>query len=315
MTRRTRLFGEIEKSQVQEGPSSISITDIAASGTTKLEEQHATTGIEHTFNRLTLRLTGTAADFNYSDTGDPTLTGDIPFADIRDYQKIVGTLRSTYEFQPRWAGFIETSLNERQYQEPVAVEGFRRGSTGWTALAGVNLRLAGTLFGEIAAGWGEQQPIDDSFATISGPLINGNLIWMATASTKLEFLARSSISETSLDESAGAVDHFFQLGLQQAFWRYLVLGVYASYEAADFAGTTQLDQRTKLGATGEYYFNPLLSAYARYKAYRLHQQPRSVGRLRRGRDQDRPEVQALGPPVSFLSSAVTASRRSGLASA
>jgi hypothetical protein len=143
--------------------------------------------------------------------------------------------------------------------------GFCRGSTGWTALAGVNLRLAGTLFGEIAAGWGEQQPIDDSFVTISGPLINGDLIWMATPSTKLEFLARSSISETSLDESAGAVDHFFQLGLQQAFWRYLVLGVYASYEAADFAGTTQLDQRTKLGATGEYYFNPLLSAYARYE--------------------------------------------------
>jgi hypothetical protein len=87
-----------------------------------------------------------------------------------------------------------------------------RGSSGYTAMAGVNLRLAGTLFGEIAVGWGEQQPIDDSFAIISGPLINGDLIWMATPSTKLEFLARSSISETSLDESAGAVDRFFQLG-------------------------------------------------------------------------------------------------------
>lgn len=44
-----------------------------------------------------------------------------------------------------------------------------------------------------------------------------------------------------------------------------MLGAYASYEAADFAGTTQLDQRTKLGATAEYYFNPLLSAYVRYE--------------------------------------------------
>ncbi len=265
MTRRTHFFGEIEKSRVQEGPSSISLTDIATSGTTALDEQHATAAFEHRFNRLTVRLTGTVADYNYSDTGNTTVSGDIPFDDIRDYQEILGTLRSTYEFQPRWAGFIETSLNERKYQEPVAVEGFRRGSTGYTAMAGVNLRLAGTVFGEIAAGWGEQQPIDDEFANISGPLINGNLIWMATPSTKFEFLARSGISETSLDTSAGAVDHFFQLGLQQSFWRYLVLGVYSSYEVADYAGISQVDQRTKLGATAEYYFNPLMSAYARYE--------------------------------------------------
>jgi hypothetical protein len=63
----------------------------------------------------------------------------------------------------------------------------------------------------------------------------------------------------------GAVDHFFQLGLQQSFWRYLVLGVYSSYEVANYAGVSQVDQRTKLGATAEYYFNPLMSAYARYE--------------------------------------------------
>ena len=265
VTRRTRLFGEVEKSHVEEGPSSISITDIATSGTTALDEQHATAAIEHTFNRLTMKLTGTVADYNYSDTSDPALIGDLPFVDVNDYQEIVGTLRSTYEFQPRWAGFIETSVNERDYREPITVAGFRRGSSGYTAMAGVNLRLAGTLFGEIAAGWGEQQPIEDSFAMVSGPLINGDLIWMPTISTKFEFIARSTISETTLDNSAGAIDHFFQLSLQQAFWRYLVLGVYASYEAADYAGNPQLDQRTKLGATAEYYFNPVLSAYARYE--------------------------------------------------
>lgn len=27
----------------------------------------------------------------------------------------------------------------------------------------------------------------------------------------------------------------------------------------------QIDRRTKLGATAEYYFNPVLSAYARYE--------------------------------------------------
>jgi hypothetical protein len=152
-TSRTRLSGEIEKSQVQEGASSISITDIANAANSKLLEEHATAGIEHTFNRLTLKFTGIVADYDYSDTTDPGLVGPVPFADIRDYREVVGTLRSTYEFQPSWAGFIETSINDRDYREPINVAGFRRGSSGFRAMAGVNLRLAGTLFGEIAAGW------------------------------------------------------------------------------------------------------------------------------------------------------------------
>ena len=132
-------------------------------------------------------------------------------------------------------------------------------------MAGVNLRVAGTLFGEIAAGWGQQQPIDDDLSTISGPLLNGDLIWMPMPSTKLEFLARSEINETTLEDSAGAIDHFFELSLQHAFWRYLVLGVYASYEVADFVDDPEIDRRVKFGATGEYYFNPVLSVYARYE--------------------------------------------------
>jgi hypothetical protein len=261
---RTHLSAEIEKSRVQENPSAISITDIS-NANTALDEQHATAAFQHTFNRLTLKLTGTVAEYDYADDTDPSLTGPVPFADIRDYRETIGTLRGTYEFQSSWAGFIETSINERVYREPITVAGFRQGSTGFRAQAGVNLRLAGTVFGEIAAGWGEQQPIDDNFETISGPLLNGDLIWMPTASTKLEFLARSEIDETSFEDSAGAIDHFFELSLQQAFWRYLVLGVYGSYEVADFAGEQQIDRRTKYGATSEYYFNPVWSIYARYE--------------------------------------------------
>jgi hypothetical protein len=261
---RTHISAEIEKSHVQENPSSITITDII-NADTALDEQHATLALEHTFNRLTMKLTGTIADYDYADNTDPGLSGDIPFADINDYRDTLGTLRTTYEFQSNWAGFIETSINERVYREPISVAGIRRGSTGFTAQAGVNLRLGGTLFGEIAGGWGAQQPIEDSLSTIEGPVINGDLIWMPTPMTKLEFIARTQISETSFEDSAGAIDHFFELSLQHAFWRFLVLGVFASYEIADFAGDPQIDQRTKIGATGEYYFNPVVSAYARYE--------------------------------------------------
>jgi hypothetical protein len=265
VTTQTYLHGEAEISQTQQGPSSINLTDISGAQNTTLQEQHVTASADHTFNRLTLKLTGTLADYNYDQVTDPTLVGPVPFVDIRDYTEAVGTLRSTYEFQSAWAGFVETSVNERDYKEPLNEAGFRRGSSGYTVQGGVNLRLAGTLFGEISAGYGHQDPIDDHFQPIDGPLINGDLIWMPSPLTKLEFLARSEIDETTLVDSLGAIDRFYELSLQHAFWRYLVLGIYGSYEVADFVGDPEIDQRTKGGATAEYYFNPVFSVYGRYE--------------------------------------------------
>jgi hypothetical protein len=132
-------------------------------------------------------------------------------------------------------------------------------------LSGVSLRLGGTLFGEASFGWGEQQPIDDRHSPVEGPLLNADLIWMPSQLTKLEFLARSEIDETTLTDSAGAIDRFYELSLQHAFWRYFVLGTFVSYEIGDYAGDPQVDQRVKAGLTGDYYFNPVVSMYGRYE--------------------------------------------------
>ena len=77
---------------------------------------------------------------------------------------------------------------------------------------------------------------------------------MPSQLTKLEFLARSEIDETTLTDSAGAIDRFYELSLQHAFWRYFVLGTFVSYEIGDYAGDPQVDQRVKAGLTGDYYF-------------------------------------------------------------
>jgi hypothetical protein len=264
VTERTHIGGEAETSQTQTGRNSVSLTDIDGNQI-NLHEEHATASVDHTFNRLTLKLAGTIADYNYDNIVDPTLVGPVPFVDIRDYRETVGTLRSTYEFQSSWAGFVETSVNERTYKQPINSADLRRGSSGTVILGGLNLRLAGTLFGEISAGWGQQQAIDEAFEPVSGALINADLIWLPSPMTKVEFLARSEIDETTLVDSLGAIDRFFELSLQHAFWRYLVLGAFASYEVADFVGNPEVDQRTKGGVTAEYYFNPVLSLYGRYE--------------------------------------------------
>ncbi len=269
VTRRNHLELELEKSQTQVGRDSVSLTDIAGEQT-NLAEQHITASADHTFNRLTLKLTGTVADYDYENQApinvfDPTVNDFVPFQDVRDYREDELKLRSTYELRPDMAVFLEGTVNERDYKQPINSAGFRRGSSGVTLLTGATFNLTGRLTGEISAGWGQQQAIDDRLSPVEGPLINADIIWLPTPLTKLEFIARSEIDETSLTDSLGAIDHYYELSLQHVFWRYLVLGTYASYEIADYVDDPLVDQRLKSGLTAEYYFNPYASVYGRYE--------------------------------------------------
>ncbi|ODS02821.1 hypothetical protein AUC71_13215 [Methyloceanibacter marginalis] len=121
------------------------------------------------------------------------------------------------------------------------------------------------FFGEMSLGWGEQTSIDESIAPIEGVLLNADIIWLPTPMTMVEFLARSQVSTSSLVDSLGAIDRFYELSVQHAFWRFLVVGGYVSYEIADYAASTLVDERVKEGATAEYFFNPNFSIYARYE--------------------------------------------------
>jgi hypothetical protein len=92
-----------------------------------------------------------------------------------------------------------------------------------------------------------------------------DVIWQPDLLSKIEFIARKEIDETSLTDSLGAIDYYYELSAQHAFWRYLVLGTYVSYEKANYADDPLVDQRVKEGLTAEYYFNPYSSVYARYE--------------------------------------------------
>jgi len=267
VTRRTHANMQLGKSQTQEGRNSISLTDIAGTQT-NVQEQHITAGADHTFNRLSLKAEGSAATYDYSDFGapfDPTVSTGIPTVDVRDYREDELRLRGTYEFNPRLATFVEGTLIRDKYKQPVSVSGLVRDSSGFTIQSGLNLSLANQLSGEIGVGWGQQQSIDDKVGPIEGMLINADLIWRPSPLTMMEFIARSEVSTSTLVDSLGAIDRFYQLSLQHAFWNYLVVGGFVSYEIADYADNPLVDQRVKEGASAEYYFNPTMSVYARYE--------------------------------------------------
>jgi hypothetical protein len=125
--------------------------------------------------------------------------------------------------------------------------------------------LTGKLTGRASVGWGEQESLDESLGPIKGVLLNADIIWKPTPLTMAEFLARSQVATSTLVDSLGAVDRFYEFSLQHAFWRFFVVRGFVSYEIADYADNPLVDQRVKGGTSAEYYFNPRLSVYARYE--------------------------------------------------
>ena len=268
VTRRTNLELELGKSQTQEGRNAITLTDFAGLQTSVRQEQIAARA-EHTFNRLTLRVVGSVTDYQYSDAGlglfDPVLNTFVPQQDLRDYREDELRLRGLYEFNPDMAVYVEGEISREDYKQPISVDGISRNSNGFAILSGMRFAFSDAFRGDINLGWGEQTSIDDSVGPIEGFLLNADVIWQPTPMTLVQFLARTQIATTTLTDSLGAIDRFYELSFQQALWRYLVLGTFLSYEVADYAATPQVDERIKTGASAEYYFNQYMSVYSRYE--------------------------------------------------
>ncbi|MGH6736075.1 MAG: outer membrane beta-barrel protein [Methyloceanibacter sp.] len=270
VTRRSHLALELEQSQTQAGRNSVSITDIAGAQT-NVYEKHITAAADHTFNRVTIEIEGTVTDYNYDDIPgtafgvvDLTVPTGIPIRDIRDYRENELKLRGTYEFNPELAGFVEGAIAEDDFRQPISTSGINRNASGFEALSGL-IFAKPRFVGEISVGWGQLQSIDDSLDPIEGFLLNADLIWMPTPITMVEFLARTEVDTTTLVDALGAVDRFYELSLQHAFWRFLVVRGFVSYEIADYVESPQVDERLKEGLSAEHYFNPYASVYVRYE--------------------------------------------------
>lgn len=268
---RTSLGLELGKAQTQDGRNAIDITNIAGFQTNVQEEQISVTA-QHDFNRLTLEAEGSISTFDYEDLTDrqqaaaDVLAGRvIPFEDVRDYRENELTLRGTYAFNPDLAFYVEGEIAEDVYEQPVTVAGLNRDSSGFATLAGMTFAVSDAFYGDISLGWGEQSSVAADTAPIEGVLFNADIVWMPTPMTLVEFIATSSIQTANTVDSLGAVSRSYLLSLQQAFWRYLVVGGFLSYEVADYVDNPLVDERFRQGLTGEYYFNPNVSVYTQYE--------------------------------------------------
>jgi hypothetical protein len=200
-----------------------------------------TLGLAQTFNRLQVTAKATFDSVSYQDS---VLTnGEVVSNADEDYNQYGGTLRVGYELGPGLKPFVEVGADERIYDQQIDAAGLQRDSTGSSVKVGGDVNLFGSLTGEIAAGYLQRVYQDPTLPDISGPTLDGALIWQATALTTAKFTAATTVTESVLPGTSGELSRAFNLQVDHAFLLRLIGTGQVGYEHDDYVGLGRLDNR------------------------------------------------------------------------
>ncbi len=267
VTRRTKLAGLVAREISQEARNSIdALGGPVGTGRADVVADRAALVLDHRFNRLSLQLRGGLDDTRYD---------DVRAIQTRDVTRRTIALRAQWEFRPTFSVFGEVAGDYRTFDS--GGNGFDRDSRGQRFRAGVALGQSGEyLRGEFSAGYGRQQPDDGRLRVVEAFLVDANVAWRITPLTALLVEAETTIDDTTLAGSGGAVERRAGLKVNHKFTRRVTGEVGVSYATQDYSGASLAERETTFSARAEYVMNRHAALFALYK----HQRYRSNEELR-----------------------------------
>jgi hypothetical protein len=197
-------------------------------------------GIGQRFNRFEITLKGGVdrTEFQKSVFVD----GETQSNDDRNYNQYSTTLRAGYELSPRVRPFAEVTGNKRVHDLPLDRSALNRDSEGYSAKVGTSLDLARTLVGEVAVGYLNQMYLRP-LANVGGTLVEGSLVWSATALTTGKLIATTGISESPLTLVAGTLTRQVGVEVAHAFRRWLIGTAKFAVARDIYVGSGRIDDR------------------------------------------------------------------------
>ncbi len=268
ITRRTNIevLASHERNQEERG----SINAASATGSrANVDTDRLAVAFNHRFNRLAIQLRGTMTETDFGSSMDPV--GGLVGNDSRDTTTLESAARATWLLKRSFGVFGEVAHNTREYKAP-AFDTIQRDSQGDRISVGVSFGGAGTgndkdqkLRGEISIGQQHQEFDDRRLPSISGIVVDANLGWRLSGLTSLLFTARSTIGESTLAGSGGALSQSYGVELRHAFRRYLIGTAAMRYTTLDYEGLTlkEHDLLSELGL--EYFVNRNWTLFSRYQ--------------------------------------------------
>lgn len=198
-------------------------------------------GLTHRFNRFEVSAKGSVDRTTYQDS---VLTdGTIISNRDRNFNQYTGQLRLSYELTPGMKPFAEGQVDRRAHDLPVDMFGFRRDSYGTTGRVGTTFEFSRLLTGEISVGYLLRTYQDHTLPDLRGLIVDGSLVWTATALTTARLTARSTADESTLPGVSGVLRRDFGVQFDHAFRRWLIGMARFGYGLDDYEGSIRQDNR------------------------------------------------------------------------
>jgi hypothetical protein len=212
-----------------------------------------TAGVGQKFNRLDVSLKGTVDRTVYQDS--ELTNGATASNEDRNYNQYGGVLRTGYEISPGVTPFVEIGADTRKHDLAVDSLGFRRDSTGWTAMVGSTFELTRVLTGDIAVGYTRREYEDDRLKALEGFIGRGSLTWTASALTTVKLTAASTVGESDQANVSGVLYRDVGLEVDHAWRRWLISSLKGGFGIDNYVGLGRTDHRYYLGTGLTYKLN------------------------------------------------------------
>jgi hypothetical protein len=210
-------------------------------------------GFDQRFNRFEVLVKGDVDYTKYQDSS--FVTGQTESNADRNYTQYTGRVRVSYELTPGLRPFAEITANKRVHDLPIDRFGLERDSDGVSAKGGTTFELSRKLTGEVAAGYLTQVYRDPTLPKISGPVLDGAVLWSATALTTARLFAATSVSESPLAGQSGLYERTVGIEINHAFRRWLI-GTASFVRVHDvYVGSPRIDDRNIASTALTYMLN------------------------------------------------------------
>jgi hypothetical protein len=212
------------------------------------------------FGRFTVSGGGQVDAYNYGSVR--AADGSLINQDSRDGQIYTAHERIDYAFSEKLAAFASLENNKRDFR---GSPGASLDSSGYRALAGIDIELTHLIKGEFAGGYLKQNFVSPTIGDISGPAYRAMLTWSPTRQLDVHFNAEQIVTTTAQTSATGVLANSFQLGADYELRPDLVLSPLFVYEKDDFKGQPRKDNVYAAELRLKRIFNRWASASVYYR--------------------------------------------------
>jgi hypothetical protein len=247
-------------------PDNVGRTDAPA----QYDVFRANVGFTRDLSLVSLKVAGDYENTDYDNAN--IIGGGIFNNNIRDREKLTGTLRLGYEVDEYYETFIRLKANSTTYDDSQSTGGPQRNSDGWEVVVGTAFDITGTSQGEVFVGYVEQNYDSNSLTNIDDFTFGASMLWNPTGLTSVRGSIARNVQETivaqvvngTLTPAAGILGTSFNLQVEHELQRNVLLKGTATYAKSDFVNVTRDDDTFNASLGTSYLLNRNFTLDATY---------------------------------------------------